>query len=645
MPLTPEQEVRRRLLFAPCVDKQALHDWIFVFLDVDLPDVVVDDRSNCTPLQMIWDIYSHFMHPPANQEELPAERLYYANRFGGKTLAMAITEVLALLHVNTNVVHLASIEEQSVDAQNYLKGFFLKPDLQGFVEGDSVRKTEVVYFREPGGLYLTRAEHREAPDQGRYEAVVNKAEVVVATMSSVNGKHAGLMCLDEFDLVRDPRIVAESKNIPTPIRRPGGAYVLPLTVITSTRKTAIGPVQKAIDRASETGLLVKHWNIMSTTQRCPPERHRPDLPRLPIYRSDRTLRAVDEATYNAMDEKARESYVRDEGFTGCLQNCKIFAACKGRLATCQTSTAAFLKPVSDTALKFRTNELDTAISQLVCLKPSSVGLIYGSLMEDRHVISPAQAYRMVAGADPPSGPVPNKAALVDALRTHEVRWFGGQDYGYEHFFAFVVGFRFGLKFFVTRAPAAAELDPAQQLSLCAPLKALNPVVYGDTAYPGTVAWFKKHGWAMRDWKKGPGTVNQGIGIVRGKLSPMSGDPELLFVREDDQDPEIDLLLQHLKEYSWKLDAAGKPTDDPDDDNDDLPDALRYAVMNVFPHRRGGVTTGQEAQAPSPEAPRSQAQGGQQKWMRDVIDGMTEGGTPGGSGGSPGGGKGRLKWSI
>ena len=136
-----EEFERRQYLFRKCKTRQELHDWVYVFLDLDLPGCQVDEDSNSTPLDMVWESYAHFI---GIGDQEASRVLYYAARDAGKTLSESVIEVLALLHLDVSVVHLASIEEQSRNSQRYLKKFFMLPDLRGFVRGDNVRETEVV---------------------------------------------------------------------------------------------------------------------------------------------------------------------------------------------------------------------------------------------------------------------------------------------------------------------------------------------------------------------------------------------------------------------------------------------------------------------------------------------------------------------
>ena len=406
---------------------------------------------------------------------VPEDHSYWSNGFiSHNTLAESVIEVLGLLHLDVSIVHLASIEEQSRNAQRYLKKFFMLPDLRGFVRGDNVRETEIVLYRnrEDPGLVLTEDEFKELSQEEsrQYIEVVNRAEIVVATMQSVNGKHALLLVLDEIDILQQPIVYQEAANIPTAVNRDDGTTQLPLTVLTSTRKTAFGLVQDEINKAHQSGLLVKHWNILDVTQKCPATRHLPLLPKITVYRSNEDLKVVDEDTFKLMPFKEKERYVKDECFQGCVTNCRLFAACRGRLATKQLGTSRFLKPILHTQAQFRNNTVEMAQAQLLCWKPTSIGLIYNRFERSKHVITPDQCYLKVFGELPPFSNQYTKAMLTKALMERGLEAYGGLDFGHTHCLAFTGGFKDGLLCFITAALSVPELDPAQTIQVMEPFK-------------------------------------------------------------------------------------------------------------------------------------------------------------------------------
>ena len=77
------------------------------------------------------------------------------------------------------------------------------------------------------------------------------------------------------------------------------------------------------------------------------------------------------------------------------------------------------------------------------------------------------------------------------------------------------------------------------------------------------------------------------------------------------DEGCDLLAKRLGEYHWKLDAAGRVTDVPDETEDDICDAFRYLIMNVFPLKKGRTIAASATSEPQKSNPN-------QNWMSNAI---------------------------
>jgi hypothetical protein len=79
----------------------------------------------------------------------------------------------------------------------------------------------------------------------------------------------------------------------------------------------------------------------------------------------------------------------------------------------------------------------------------------------------------------------------------------------------------------------------------------------------------------------------------------------------------------MQMYHWKIDAAGLPSDIPDDKDDDSADALRYMVMNVFSVKgRVSVAPSMGVNAEAADRP---VQYGTHNWMAQIIQENTESG--------------------
>src|SRR5277367_6630367 len=115
--LTFEQQ--KKLLLTPCKDRQAVKNWIKYHLGLSLPDVTVSRYSDTNPLDVIWQVYSICVlkQNPDNIQEL----LFVAGRGSGKTLGMAIAELMILLHDSRDVVHVGAIQNQAERCYTYQK--------------------------------------------------------------------------------------------------------------------------------------------------------------------------------------------------------------------------------------------------------------------------------------------------------------------------------------------------------------------------------------------------------------------------------------------------------------------------------------------------------------------------------------------
>src|ERR1017187_10940276 len=92
--LTVEQE--RKLLLTPCKNRNEVKAWIKFFLFLELPDVTVSRYSDTNPLDVIYEVYKICVLKmnPDNIQEL----LFVAGRGSGKTLGIAIAELMILMH-------------------------------------------------------------------------------------------------------------------------------------------------------------------------------------------------------------------------------------------------------------------------------------------------------------------------------------------------------------------------------------------------------------------------------------------------------------------------------------------------------------------------------------------------------------------
>jgi hypothetical protein len=637
-PKSPEEilALKRKIAFVPCTTRDALHKWIRLFFEFDVPDCIVDPDSTSTPMDMLWECYSKALY---NNDPTFARVMYYASRDSFKTLCAAMLEVLAVVHLRRNVAHMAAIEPQSEKSQEYVKKFFSKPILRDFVSGDNVRRVEFARYIHPEtGESFSESRFRALSPELRdaqWEEVRNYIKIVICTPAGANSEHVPFFVVDEVDVVTNERAYQEAKFIPAPING-----WMPTTVLTSTRKISTGLVQREIDEAvdQETGeirLHVRHWNILDVTRACPPERHLPEQGKIPIYVDPKRLQAIGEAKWKGLTEPEQAKFTKEEGFVGCLKNCKIFAACHGRLATHQKSKSELLKPINHVA-NMMNAPIDYVLAQLLCKQPSTEGLVYPNFSRDKHVITAAQMAEMILGF--PVDPRMDKKGLIDIMRQRDMLCYAGMDFGYAHNFAVVTIFCDGYRAFVVDVIAEPELLPDQMVDVCNKrIRDWNPVIFPDMENKQMIAVLRRAGFRMREWQKVAGTVVGGISAVQLKLQPPMTEPLLYFLAGD---PGVELLVKRLMKYHWITDAAERVTDRPTEVEDDECDALRYAIMNVFGAEKGRPAVAGDSPAPAPTHPPHVYT--VENWMSKVIE--ERGGLSEGSAGSSGR-RGRFGWVI
>ncbi len=590
-----DDELMRAAFWAPCVDKDHLHRWVKTYLGIDLPrGIVCDDEihadpSNSSPLDLLWEMYWRAMYEPSWDNQ---RFLAYSAREAYKTLICSIAEVVSLFHWKRSVAHAAAIEQQALKCAQYVDRHLERPILRDFVVGNNKRMLEVGWYESKDGkIKLPFKKYKDMVRAGGikeldYERKMYYLHILVATLSSMNSEHVPFLCLDEIDIMAE-RPYKEAQAIPSPTEdgRP------PIVFLTSTRKFTNSIVQNEIDNAAESGLQIRHWNIIDVAKPCPPARHLPEEPKIQIYYSTESLKIVPEADFKILSPEEQAQYHAAEGYVGCLKNCTIFAGCRGRLATRapSISKSSMLKDVAQVITSFKTYAGDPNFvkAQYLAWKAENVGSIFPFLSAPQHLITAAAMAERLTGE--PYKSDFSKSDLIALFRSLGAKFVAGMDHGYTHNYAVVLGAIWGSTLYIFHVIAVAGFELGQKIELCKrDILPFNPDIYPDTAYPGDNASYRRAGLRIRDkFKK---DTHLSISAIRAKILPAPGaQPELFFLAGDSG---CELLFERTCGYRWKLDAAGKPTDQPHDKDDDEVDALRYLVQNEFGHKlykRNAVT--------------------------------------------------------
>jgi hypothetical protein len=505
---------------------------------------------------------------------------------------------------------MAATVDQATYCRNYVEGYLRRPILREFIKTQNKRSLSIEkYFHQATGEVISPRQYEKLDENERdfYSPKINSITIVVCTMEGANGLHANLLVLDELDLA-DKKPVEESRYIPNM----GENGELPLTMLISTRKFSTGLVQEEIDNAHRTKLKIRRWNIIDVTDACPPERHLPDQPKQNVYVNDDELKAVSFKEYNELSENEKNKYQEHEMFAGCA-TCPLAPTCKGRLATKQKSTKTkFLKDINYTITRFRDSSAEMAKAQLLCWKPGSSGLVFPRLSRSLHMKTAQDMAEMITGDRP--GDDYTKADFMKMCAQLGLPFFSGLDWGFNHDFAVSMGILHGSNLFMVEAVCESGLELDQQLEACKEkILPWSPVVYPDTAYPGSIKTFKRHGFDMRHFKK---DIAEGVEAIRLRLSPGANKlPEIFFL---DGDPGIEKLFFQCQRYQFQMDVHGNTTDKPKDKDSDLVDSLRYLCQNLTKFSKIGRTNTSKWKESEKESPKS--------WMNDILSDLLDQGT-------------------
>jgi hypothetical protein len=560
-----------QLMFHKLSSAQELKDWIMTFLGLDMPIGSVDPDSNSSPIDAMWEIYNTIRLNKGDENPgfimLSARECY-------KTLGASILETILMLHFEVTIAHMAAIQSQSAKAIQYINYFFGKitPLLEVAGWANTSQNKGKIEFRTPNGedVYI---------------------RVVVATLSGANSEHTTLMFIDEIDVVKDPMAYEEAKLIPGYTKG-----IFPLTIKLSTRKFAFGLMQKEIDLAPISGDQILRWNIIDVTEKCPPKRHKPELPKQDVYvAKSLPLRQLAPEDYEDLPDadKAKWTLI-PQAHAGCL-GCKLLPVCKTKLADrSETSQGGLYKPISVVINNFKKTSPDMAEAQLMCWKPSSKGLVYPrfeGLVDKGNVITIETAVKTLLGEDPdrvirefniPYNPrkKPTEHDLVHMMKCLGIRFYAGVDWGYTHDFVIVIFAKLpnGEIWIVDcYSQSGLEFPDCLEIAKTYRDKYQPDKWFADQAMPSHTKSFTKNGMKCPKFTK---DVMGGIEALRSKIVDGHGRRLLKVLMTDSCAKVINAIQKH----HFKLGTDGNPTLEPDDTpgTSDQADAMRYVAQNLFP---------------------------------------------------------------
>lgn len=551
--LTIEQE--RKLLLRPCRTRDELKAWIKYFLNLELPDVTVSRYSDTNPLDVIWEVYDICVNK--NNPGKIKELLFVAGRGSGKTLGMAIAELMILLHDQRDVVHVGAIQNQAERCYAYQKNFLYNRKLKPLVMPPDIPEEQRVLEKANMSKSIFNIGHDKVT-----------LEVLPCTLKACNGPHVPLVVVDEIDTVSGEGVKAFAE-INGMLDTRNGKEALRVGI--STRKTRYGLMNHQIENAEAEGRTVRRWTAFEFMERCTDERSGTE--KIPLWVNQDKMEVLTDEEYSKKDRVKQKDYTMYEGFTGCAK-CPIFSICLTD-AKKQTSTSPMLKNLDvDLIQKVKSGGADWALAQLMNLKPSVEGIIYREYEDKIHLKDWNQMWFILTGKEFP-GECTHDTFV---MKCHEMGLpcYAGIDWGYSS--PNTVVFFFMDKrdnVFVVKTDGMTQISTPtwiHHIKTKYHLKYRVQLYVPDQADQGAIQEMKKAGLPVANDAKKP-EIMAGIQIIKKLLKvPGTVETKLFLAKESTKHIQEEFTLYH-----YKTDAAGIVTDVPDTENDHWLDALRYPL--------------------------------------------------------------------
>jgi intein/homing endonuclease len=528
--------------------KSAKHmrHWISMYLGLDLPDSHIDPDSNSSPIEWLWEAYSAYRDNRGS--EIPGF-IVLSSRESYKTLSESILAVILMVHFGCTIAHLAAIESQASKAVSYINGFINK----------------IKPYLEANGL-LVNSQNKRTTEVSQKDGTIAYVQIIIATVTGCNSAHTNIMTIDEIDVMRFPKAYEEAQLIPAYI---GKQY--PLTIKTSTRKYAFGLMEQEIQKSKDTGEVLLRWNLLDITERCPPSRHLPDQPKQTRYirKKELPLTNMSEGEYLSLMEDARTKFTPIEAYAGCA-TCPLLSVCEMRLAhRSQDDLGGLFKPITFTIGQFRKTSPDMGEAQLLCWRPSTKGLVYPKMDYgiDTNSYSIDRAWEIFTGNTRKNVTFQE---LITQIQYKGVPVYGHVDWGFRHNFAIVISATMpNGEWWILHTIAVPGLELDSMVKIALECKATFGVRkwHPDTAQPSFIKTFNGKGLSCTSFKK---DVDAGIEAVRTQIVDASDRRRLKVILTEANE----FLIDGFKNHHFKLDAAGNPTREPDDE--------QYADVCVTP---------------------------------------------------------------
>lgn len=552
-------EELKKLFLTPCKTRQELMNFVKFFFGLHLPDQNVSRYTDTNPFDALWEMYQITVlnKNPDNIKEF----VYCASRGSGKTISVAIAQLLAVVHGRRDVVHVGAILNQAERCYAYVKGFMLGSNVKNILSPSGYSEDQRILRKDTMSKSVLNFGARD-----------HTIEIVPCTLKSVNGPHVSFVTVDEVDTLATGEQMKAYKDISGMLDSRDGKK--PLRVNISTRKSRYGLMNQLMENAEKQGRTVRRWTVFEFMERCADNRS--GVMKQTYYIDQMKFDIKTEAEFASVPEQSKKEYSQHDMYVGCYK-CPIAPICLGD-AKKQTSKSPMLKTIDEVGQKVLSEGPDWALSQLMNLKPSVEGIVYKEFDERQHVLSWNKMWEKLTSTTFPG--TCDHDTFIKKCHAMGLQAYSGIDWGWSNPSTLVV-------FFVDKRENIYVVRCDGQTYVSNPTwinhiktkwhnKYKVSLYFPDSADPGNIQEMQKSGLPTSD-KAGKSKVTTGVQVIKKWLrAPGSADAKI-FLAEETCKP----IIKEFLTYHYKTSPDGLVSDDIDTEDDHWLDALRYAMEGVF----------------------------------------------------------------
>ena len=508
--------------------------WIHVS-DLKVNDIVfgIDDDFNLTE-EKVRETFTYTGH--FYDLSVKGDHSYVSNGIiSHNTLGVAITESMLLFHDRRGAIHIGAIEKQAKRAYSMFQSFLgrNKEILAPLVEKSVIEKTTLIVDNESVTL-----------------------ECLPCTVSACNGPHEAFCCMDELDTLSPEGLNAykQISGIPVKHRLTGAP---PVKVGISTRKSAYGLVQKQMDTAEQQGRLIKMWNQIDLTERCDVKRH--GTQEVTVFVDQKRMHHIPKEEFDKLTEDKQKDYIAYPMTDGCLK-CALASCClcdlKHQDPEMTPDKSTMILSIDEVITKIRGADTDWVLAELMCLKPSTEGIVFKEFDKARHVVSWDKMWEKLTKEKPTV--LVGEVEFIKELHRRKVPIFGALDWGWSAPSTFV-------------AAAIDQEENVYVLRAFGLTKTNDPtfihivktkyhryykvqMYYPDVANGSAVDLMKSAGLPVAT--KIDKSENLGVQVIKRCLNvPGTSEVKLLVAEET-----CSMLVHEFERYHYEKDGAGETID-------------------------------------------------------------------------------------